>query len=78
MTLPSKPAQRPLGSTPRTKEEACKLAGERLAAAIRKQDALTIEDAARAAWWPGHRLSVVELEDKIRAIRIRRGLIEAA
>ena len=78
MTLPSKPAQRPLGSTPRTKEEACKLAGERLAAAIRKQDALTIEEAARAAWFPGHRLTIPEIEDKIRTIRIRRGLIEAS
>lgn len=78
MTLPSKQEQRPLGPVPRTKDEACKLAGERLAELIRKQDALTVEDAARAAWWPGHRLSLAELEDKIRDLRARRGLVAAA
>lgn len=75
MTLPSHKAQRPLGPVPRTKEEACNLAGDRFAALVREQDALTIEEAAHAAWWPGHRLTVSELEQKIRNSRIRRGLV---
>lgn len=78
MTLPSNQAQRPLGTRPRTKEEACNLAGDRFAALVREQDALTIEEAARAAWWPGHRLSIPELEEKIRDSRARRGLGVAA
>lgn len=78
MTLPINRAQRPLGPVPRTKEEACNLAGDRFAALVREQDALTIEEAARAAWWPGHRLTIPELEQKIRDSRARRGLVVAA
>jgi len=61
-----------MGSVPRTKEDACRLAGERIAAARRRRDSLTVEEAAREAWHPCHRLTLEQLEDKIRAGRRRR------
>ncbi len=61
-----------MASTPRTKEDACRLAGERIAAARRRRDSLTVEEAAREAWHPCHRLTVEQLEEKIRAGRERR------
>lgn len=61
-----------MASTPRTKDAAVRLAGERIAAARRRRDSLTVEEAAREAWHPCHRLTVEQLEDKIRASRERR------
>jgi hypothetical protein len=61
-----------LAGTPRTKEAACRLFAERIVAARRERDSLTVEDAARAAWHPCHRLTLAQLEDKIRAGRERR------
>jgi len=62
---------RPAGS-PRTKEEACQRAGEIFANAVRAQDERTVEEAARLAWHPSHRLTLEQLEEKIRASRARR------
>lgn len=59
-------------NVPRTKEDACRLAGERIAAARRRRDSLTVEEAAREAWHPCHRLTVEQLEGKIRDGRERR------
>ena len=56
----------------RAKQEACRRAGAIFAASCDAQDARTVEEAARLAWHPSHRLTLEQLEDKIRAGRERR------
>ena len=53
----------------RTKEECIRRAAKIFAAALDRRDSLSVEEAAREAWWPGHRLTLAEIEDKIRAQR---------
>lgn len=56
----------------RAKRDACRRAGAIFAAACRAQDARTVEEAARLAWYPEHPLTLPQLEDKIRTGRERR------
>lgn len=55
-----------------TREEAVRVAGERLYRAGVRADSLTVRQAAEAAWVPGGP-SVEELEDMVRADRAKRG-----
>lgn len=69
MTAPTTTA---LTDQERRRREACRRAGEIFAAACKAQDERTVEEAARLAWHPSHRLTLEQLEEKIRAGRERR------
>ena len=66
------PALSAIEDQERAKREAFRRAGAILAASCKAQDARTVEEAARLAWHPSHRLTLEQLEDKIRAGRERR------
>ncbi len=74
MTAPDAPA---LADQERRRREACRRAGAIFAAACKAQDARTVEEAARLAWHPSHRLTLEQLEDKIREGRERRAAAAA-
>lgn len=65
MTLLASPQQAPRP----TRDQACARAGQLLAEAVARRDALTPEAAARAAYSPDAGPSIPELEARIRARR---------
>lgn len=67
----------PLGARP-TRDECVRKAGQRLAEAVARRDALTVEEAARQAYSPDSGPSLPELERRIRARRAGRTSIETA
>lgn len=71
-------AARPPAAPRRTREQACASAGQILAQAVARRDALTVEEAARRAYSPDSGPSLPELERRIRARRAGLSSIETA